>query len=92
MNYVQKLAVGAIKQFKEVTHVDWYEEDGHHRLRRYDEISVFVENGVIEVYPGGLNIPINSIQTAHVSAYGKDELEVSIVVGVDEYKFLGFPR
>lgn len=92
MNYVQKLAVGAIKQIKEVTHVDWYEEDGHHRLRRYDEISVFVENGVIEVYPGGLNIPINDIETAHVSAYGKDELELTIVAGDIDYKFLGLPR
>lgn len=92
MNYVQKLAVGAIKQFKEVTHVDWYAEDGHHRLRRNDEISVYVEDGVIEVYPAGLTIPICDIQTAQVSAYGEDELELNIVVDVDEYKFLGIPR
>lgn len=92
MNYVQKLAVGAIKQFKEVTHVDWYAEDGCHRLRRYDEIFVYVEEGAIKVYPGGLIIPISDIETAQVSAYGKDDLELAIVVGEIDYKFRGLPR
>lgn len=93
MNYIQKLAVGAIKQFKTISHVDLYVEDGHHRLRGNDDISVYVEDGTVEVYPGGFIFPISEIQSAHISAYVKDSLEVRFVTdNGDEVHFIGLPR